>query len=295
MPIDIRLIQTVPEIQQSMDVQRAYWGKDAENLVSAHMLWSIINYGGHVLGAWDGERLVGLLIGMLGTHKIRHLNDRELAMTNLLIYSKRLIVLQNYRGRNIGYHLKLEQRKIAMRKGIHMITWTFDPVLAKNAYLNIHKLGVIADAYIPDYFGDGLVGRNLSGDRLSVEWWVSKRRVEERVHGNRSPLTLEHYLQADTPIANPVVFNEQALPIPQAMTSSPTTSFALVEIPRDFPAIEVQDDSLANTWRSHLREVMVDLLNYGYLATDFLQANHEGHDRVFYLLSLDKPDSPELN
>src|SRR5262249_42600686 len=154
-------------------------------------------------------------------------------MANLEIFSKRMIVLDDHRGQGIGYRLKLAQRDIAMRQGIRLVTWTFDPLLSTNAHLNIRKLGAISQVYLDDYYGTqdegGLTTLGSSG-RLVAEWWVTNRRVEERINGKRGDLTLKQYLQAFTPILNPTSAGAEGLPLPSDGSHEPSSSLALLEI-----------------------------------------------------------------
>jgi predicted GNAT superfamily acetyltransferase len=198
----IRELRTFDEMKMAVDLQRTYWGDSIESVVPAHMLFSMASHGGHVIGAFDGELLVGVLIDFLGTAENEPYRP---AMANLQLVSKRMLVLPEYRGQGVGYKLKKRQREYAMRQGIRLISWTFDPLLAANAHLNIRKLGAICTTYLEDYYGVGDEGGLSilgSSDRLLAEWWVTNRRVEERLNGTRGDIRLEQYLEALTPIAN---------------------------------------------------------------------------------------------
>ena len=146
----IRSLQNLNEMHGAVELQKTYWGSDLESVVPAHMLFSLATSGGQVIAAFDGDKMVAVLIGFLGTD-IQE--PSRPAMANLRIVSKRMIVLPEYRGLGIGYKLKKRQREFAMRQGIRLITWTFDPMLAANANLNIRKLGAISTSYLEDYYG----------------------------------------------------------------------------------------------------------------------------------------------
>ncbi|MBL8163765.1 MAG: GNAT family N-acetyltransferase [Anaerolineae bacterium] len=288
MDLRIRPLATLDEMRQAVDLQKQYWGDEPESVIPAHMLFSLANYGGHVLAAFDGQRLVGILVGFLGTSGNEP--DRP-AMANLQYVSKRMVVLPEYRGQGIGYHLKREQRRIAMKQGVRLITWTFDPLLALNAHLNIRKLGAISNEYLPDYYGtsdDGGLTTLGSSDRLLAEWWVTSRRVEERFGGTRGDLMLSRYLEAETVIANPATFNTAGLPVSPDDIWMPNTSLCLMEIPVSYPVIVRDDPMLAQRWRLHTRDLFQRLFALGYVVTDFIHEPYEGHDRAFYLLS--QPD-----
>lgn len=282
--LSIRPLYALSEMHAAVDLQKTYWGSDLESVVPAHMLFSLASHGGHVLAAFDGDRMAGVLIGFLGTD-----NDYDRpAMANLQIVSKRMVVSPEYRNRGLAYQLKVAQRDLAMKQGVRLITWTFDPMLAPNAHLNVRKLGAICPRFRENYYGTesegGLAMLGMS-DRLFVEWWVTHHRVKERLEGQRAGLTLQQYLDADVPLINPSTLSADGLPEPPARTVDVVGSMALLEIPPDFNAVVRQDESLALSWRLHIREQIQLLLRAGYVVTDFLRASYQGRDRVFYLLS----------
>lgn len=288
--ITIRSLYALDDLRAMVDLQHVYWGDDLESVVPAQMMFSLANHGGHVLGAFDGDRPVGMLVGFIGT------DGRESnrpAMANLQIVSKRMVVLPGYRSAGIGYRLKKAQRDLAIKQGIRLVSWTFDPVLALNAHLNIRKLGGMATHYYQDYYGttddSGLVLLGTS-DRLYIEWWVTSRRVEERLHGQRSGLTLAQYLAAHTPVLNPGDLTADGLPVPPAGPPRfGESALALLEIPVDFNDLLARNEELARLWRAHTRAMFVQTFARGFVATDFLRAAHEGRDRAFYLLSYNGP------
>ncbi len=277
-----RLLHT-EQHKQAVELQKIYWGDDAGNLVPLHMLHSISHFGGHILGAYQGPRLVGFVIGLMGTDIDIDDKDARPAMANLLIMSKRMLVLPEYRGKNIGFHLKMAQRDIALRQAIRLVTWSVDPMLAPNAHLNIRKLGAVIQRFSTNYFGLDEPD-SLRADRLIVEWWVTHRRVKERAKGKGSKLTLKQYFDVNTPIVNRAD-TSATWPQPRRMTEVPNSTFALVEIPTDFRNIETAQHSLADDWRYHIRDVFCKMFAAGYIVTDFVSDDFDGCRRSFYLLS----------
>ncbi|MCY3779490.1 MAG: GNAT family N-acetyltransferase [Chloroflexi bacterium] len=268
---------------QAVELQKVYWGDDAGNLVPRHMLHSISHYGGHIIGAYDDSQLVGFVMGFVGTDIDIDDRDARPAMANLLIMSKRMLVLPSYRGQNIGFRLKMAQRDIALRQAIRLVTWTFDPMLAPNAHLNIRKLGGVIQRFSANYF-DLDKADSLRADRLFVDWWVTHRRVKERAKGRGSKLTLNQYFDVNTPIVNRADASGSWLQ-PRQMTGIPNSTFALVEIPTDFRQLEASERSLADDWRFHIRDVFSQMFAAGYIVTDFVSDEYDGRRRSFYLLS----------
>lgn len=289
--IEIRPLLALGDMRAMVTLQNAFWGEEAESIVPAHMLFSLANHGGHVLAAFDDDKPVGMLVGFIGTDSAE--TDRP-ALANLQVVSKRMVVLPQYRSAGIGFRLKQAQRDLAVKQGVRLVTWTFDPIMGLNAHLNLRKLGAIGTRYYQDYYGDtegsGLALLGTS-DRLYVEWWVTSRRVEERLHGSRADLSLDHYLSAHTPMLNPSSAGANGLPLPSEGPPQfgENNALALLEIPADFRSLMAQDVELARLWRSHARAMFVQSFARGFVSTDFLHTEYDGRNRAFYLLSYNGP------
>jgi len=285
MAYHIRTLHTLDEMAQAVELQRTYWGDDLESVVPAHMLFTISQYGGHVIGAFDGDKMIAVLIGLIGTNEQED-SDRP-AMANLLIASKRMVVLPEYRSSGIGYELKLEQRRRAIKQGIRLVTWTFNPLLSLNAHLNLRKLGCIAEKYHVNLYGtsdaSGLSEMGWS-DRLHADWWVTNRRVEVRLSGQRTALSLAQYLSGGATLINPAKQGEVYLQ-PAVSLRQSSGAFALIEVPLNYAALVKADPALGKDWQMHIREMFLSLMGNGFIVTDFLRDTYEGRDRGFYLLS----------
>jgi len=291
--IVIRRLTTVPEFELAVELQKIYWGEDGDALVPVHMLHSLSKHGSHILGAYDGKKMIGFVMGFIGTDIDYEDPDARPAMANLLIMSKRMVVLPEYRGQNVGYLLKMAQRDVANKQAIRLITWSFDPLLSANAHLNIRKLGAICQRYEVDYFGQ-TDHKSLQADRLILEWWVTHQRVVERAKGTTNNLTLKQYFDVSTPIVNRSDVSGEFYR-PRSMTDVPNSTFAMIEIPPNFREIEVNDPDLGQVWRDHVREVFLQMLAGGYIVTDFVRGEFEGKDRTFYLLSHDSGQDDRQN
>src|SRR5579863_1064837 len=134
--IVIRPLTTFPEFQGCVELQREAFGSSEVDLQSPRLYLVQTMVGGLVLGAFDGDRMVGFLNCMPGIRKGKP-----------YWHSHMLAVATDHRNAGIGARLKLEQRAAALQRGIRLIQWTFDPLQAKNAYLNLEKLGVVVRRY----------------------------------------------------------------------------------------------------------------------------------------------------
>jgi predicted GNAT superfamily acetyltransferase len=289
--LKIRPLSTFAEIDQVVALQRQEWDNPT-TVIYSHMLLSLIRNGNSLIGALDGERVVGFVLGYLGTDTLD--TDRP-AMANLKLCSQRMTVLPEYRNDGLGYRLKLAQRDFALRQGIRLITWTFDPMNSRNAHLNIRKLGCVVQDYQLNYYGTDpspLVNQGQS-DRLVADWRISQQRVEQRLSGKRPPLTFAQYLDGNATIINPAQVREDGLLVPGDLV--PVRSMiGLLEIPAQFSQLAAQDEALARVWRAHGREVFTTAFKAGYFVTDFVHTttdataeNGKPQERSYYVLSAD--------
>ena len=165
----IRNCEDKQEFEACLDLQRQVWGFNDEDLVPTRLFIVAQKIGGQVIGAFDGDKLVAFALGIPGNRN-----------GHLYMHSHMLAVDAAYRNSGLGRRVKLHQREDALRKGIELIEWTFDPLEIKNAYLNIEKLGAITRRYTINQYG--LVSSSLQGglptDRLTAEWWLKSKRVE---------------------------------------------------------------------------------------------------------------------
>jgi len=269
--IEYKVLQTLDEMYVAAELQTIYWGSTAESLVPAHMLFTISQVGGHVIAAYDGEKMVGVLVGLLGID----LEAIENALAEkLLIYSKRMVVLPEYRGQGIAAKLKFLQSELSLEQGIHLVRWTFDPMLAPNAHLNLRKLGGISRVYKQNYYGTtdraGLVTLGTS-DRLVLDWEVDKITSDKL--GKTLELTLDTYIHRHAKTL--LGFDE--------IVVNATSNVILVEIPLNFNYLLYNDERLARKWQAHIRSVMQYYFDNGYHISDFVRGNYQDMERGFYV------------
>ena len=281
--ITMKPLRELHEMYDAVQLQQLYWGTGAESIVPAHMLFTIALYGGQVIAAMDDNRMVGVLIGLLGADIEK---NGKPVMANLMIASKRMVVLPEYRSRGIGHQLKLAQRDYAIQQGIRLVTWTFDPLLSRNAHLNIRKLGAISQKYVENLYGtDDSTGLSSLGssDRLSIEWWVWTPRIEARIAGDDEKPTFAMQREQGVSVVNPVKMDTFAYPSEQF--TAPENGRGLVEIPVNMPEIIEADSNLARAWRTHTRAVFQHLMSDGYMVTDFIHETIDRHHRAFYVMT----------
>ena len=283
MPMEIVPLVQLGDMFAVVDLQRNYWGEDAESVVPAHMLFSIATTGGHVLAAQDNGQSIGAVIGLVGY------SDTPDAYTHsqLYIFSKRMVVLPNYRDEGLGYRLKMAQREAALSRGIRHVVWTFDPMLSRNAYLNLRKLGAQASVYKQDAYGGyssgGLSSFGMS-DRLYLDWYLDTESVQARADQTYVPLTLEAYLEHGYPLLNLATPNAEGWLVPALNVLPEVAPICLFEVPSNYPEIEQADMALAYQWRVHVRQHLQRLMLAGYVVKDFVRGVLKDVTRSFYVL-----------
>ena len=282
--IEIRSLSLYEEMVQAEDLQRNVWSGSETDIVPAHLSMAISHNGGVVLGAFDEDKLIGYLLGFLGTDSG---SPDRIAMTRLKHRSHQVGVHPAYRGRGIGFALKQAQREEVLQQGIRLVTWTYDPLLSMNAHLNIRRLGAVCNTYIQRAYGEMRDALNVGveSDRFQVDWWITSPRVSSRFEEARKPLNMAHYVDAGAEVANPSTLDDEGHLYPGEATSAPEGVVALVEIPPDFHALKQFDLGVAKSWREHSREVFISLFAAGYLVTDFLFLKGEEQPRSYYVLT----------
>jgi predicted GNAT superfamily acetyltransferase len=176
--IHIESLTELAQFDRCVELQLAVWGYSDGDLIPRRMFLIASRIGGQVLGAFDGDRIVGFAMG-LPAYRNGH----------PYLHSHMVGVLAEYRNAGIGRQLKLAQREDALARGFELMEWTFDPLEIKNAHLNISKLGAISRRYQRDFYGPSsspLQG-GLPTDRVYAEWWLRSERVT-RVLAGEAPV-----------------------------------------------------------------------------------------------------------
>jgi len=166
--ITVRHLHTLDEFRHCVQIARQIWG-DNDLDTEPYVTFVIAHHtGGQVLGAFDGDTLVGFTKAVVGLHD-----------STTYLHSHMTAVLPTHRDRGVGRLLKLFQRDDALRRNIRLIEWTFDPLETKNAHFNLNRLGTICRHYIPNFYGitTSPLHRGLPTDRLLAVWHLDSPRV----------------------------------------------------------------------------------------------------------------------
>jgi predicted GNAT superfamily acetyltransferase len=261
--IRIRKLSQYSEFEKLVDIQRIVWKHEDEDLIPTHQFRISSRMGGILLGAYVGEELAGFVYSFPAVFEKKPCQHSHL-----------LAVMPAFQGLGIGKRLKWAQRKWALKLGYDLITWTMDPLQARNANLNFHTLGATSRIYLPHFYGATpslTLAHNLPTDRLLMEWPISKKRVEMRRRGK-----YKEYDEAKLAKALEKKSSDEAFP--DNLRLSLKEKFILVEVPRKMRALE-RNPHLVSAWQRDLRKVLIHYFRRGYSAIDLLFGK-----RCFYVL-----------
>jgi len=277
----IKLLESPEDMTAVEELQRAVWPGSETDVVPAHIFIAAVHNGGMVIGAFVEEQLIGFVFGFPGLESTPD-GPRPKHCSHMMG------IHPDHRDSGVGFALKRAQWQMVRHQGLDHITWTYDPLLSRNAYLNIAKLGAVCSTYRRSEYGDMRDGLNagLPSDRFQVDWWINTRRVELRLSKRpRRPLKLDDFSKAALhPLYAPHASASQQAGgwiCPPERFSRLEGHLLLAEIPSDFGALKDADFSLARDWRFFSREIFESAFAAGYIVTDFVFDN----GRSFYVLS----------
>jgi predicted GNAT superfamily acetyltransferase len=244
--IHIREIAEPAEMRAVEELQKEVWGIPDLDVVPLTQLVAAKEAGGVLIGAFDGNTLVGFVYGFPSFERGR-----------LAHHSHMLAVKPAYRNFDLGRRLKLAQRDHVKAQGIELISWTFDPLQSLNAYFNFNKLGVIADRYLPNFYGEDAASflHQTGTDRLWVSWFISREHVP--VSFDVGPTLLRVGADEAPERGNPI--NDQ--------------DHVAIEIPSNIDGLSRE---IALKWRAETRWAFTEALKAGYFVESFVRAERAG-------------------
>jgi predicted GNAT superfamily acetyltransferase len=216
--------------------------------------------------------MIGFTCSILGSEK-----------TGLVHHSHMLAVRKAYRNFNIGFKLKLAQRKEVLKRKIHAITWTFDPMRPLNAYFNLGKLSCRSRTYHENLYGEttSALDHGLPTDRIVAQWDLDARDVQSRLESGPPRRDLRKELKK-YPVINHLEEIGPGMTTSSTVKTNFTAKQVLFEIPYNLPDIKTKNLGVALEWQGKMRQVFRAYFKKGYLVTDFWLAEDEGRLRTFY-------------
>lgn len=241
--VTVRQLRSIDEMRAGVELFDAIWRpSDGTSIMKIEFLQALASANSYVAGAFDGDVLLGACAGFWGPPS-RHTLHSHIAG-----------VAEVAQGRHLGFALKVHQRAWALEQGVRTITWTFDPLVRRNAYFNIGKLGGRVRTYYVDHYGsmlDDLNGDDES-DRLKLEWDLTSPRTARCCAGQP--------LDAVPRTAPPVLSQDRS---GRPVVTSSDASEVLVTVPVGIETLRHRDPDLAGSWRLAVRDVLGGLLSEG--------------------------------
>ena len=227
--IQVRELDNLQDQDFGRNIFDITWSMDAGTEITPNLLQAMVHSGSYLSGAFIDNKIVGAAFAFPATNGGLHLHSHMTA------------VLPDFRDKGVGYALKIDQWNWAKKKNYPNLSWTFDPLVRRNAKLNIAKLGVDISDYYPNFYGampDALNAGDES-DRLMVSWRTD----------------------VDAPKARELITN-------------PEPGDVLIEIPEDIVAIRSKNQSESMKWRRQVREQFMAAFEKNGIVVGF-SANNE--------------------
>jgi len=262
--LTLRSFSSAEDYQACVELQKEIWGRDFSDVVPLSILKINQKVGGVSAGAFapDG-RLLGFVWGLTG------IRDRK-----AFHWSHMLGVSPAARDLKIGERLKWFQRDLLLPYGVEDVEWTYDPLEARNAHLNLNKLGAEVKEYVEDMYAGEMgseLARGIGTDRFIVRWRIASARAAAARAGQalgEHPSVFE-----ESPILG-VEAGDESFPLPD-------NQWVRVEIPADVQSVKQQNPDLAAAWRRSTRRAFLHYFARGYRVTTYLRDGN----RRFYGLS----------
>ncbi len=265
----IRPLRSLEEFRACERIQLDVWGNLA---VGSELMTVTAKYGGAVIGALAGSKVVGFIYAFLAQRHGR-----------LIHWSHMMAVEPRWRDRGLGFRMKLAHRKLALGQGIKSIGWTYDPLESRNAALNIRRLGGTVDEYIENCYGrfPSRIEKGLPSDRFVVDWRIGSARVARRLVNNQRAVAGF----ASLPRANETRGNAQGLLENCGLHLDLRAPRVAVEIPSNTDTLRAKDLRLALRWRLETRKIFESYFERGYRVADFVPPHLASGGRCFYVLA----------
>jgi predicted GNAT superfamily acetyltransferase len=245
-------LRELDDLRAVRDLFAAVWQRPDEPPLTLETLKALAHSGSYVAGAHAGNRLVGGLVGWLGG--LPH---------DLHMHSHILGVLPDSQVRGLGFELKQHQRRWCLERGVGVVEWTTDPLVRRNIYFNLTKLGAQARAYLVNFYGvmaDSLNAGEES-DRLLISWSLDSPQAVSAAAGGATEPKVEELLRGGA--GTILSLGPRGEPVGGA-------SFARVlicQVPEDIVHLRHSDPTLARSWRLAERRALGDAFAGGYRVT----------------------------
>ena len=251
--VALRPLTTVEDADALNHVIGTTWGGQH---LDREVVRALAVSGNVAWGAVAGGELVGFVLGWAGV-------DED----GLHVHSHMLASVPDRRHRGVGYALKLAQRAQALDQGIEVVRWTFDPLVARNAWFNLGKLGAVIDRFARSFYGEMAddINRGERSDRCFVRWDLRPAPGPWGV--------------VSVPDGLAPVLGRHGVPAEPESGEAPVGDVAIVEVPAEYHGLRSTDPGLAQRWRDATADAIETCLAAGMVGAAFWR------ERSAYLFS----------
>jgi predicted GNAT superfamily acetyltransferase len=250
----IRELTEIDDLRQLAELFAALWGRPGEPPINSDVLKALSHSGNYVVGAFQEGRMVGGLVGWLGGDPIHELH----------MHSHILGVVPDLEARGLGFELKQHQRRWCLERDVKIVEWTTDPLVRRNGYFNLTKLGARAPEYLVNVYGEmkDEINAGEQSDRLLIRWFLDSPGAERARDGRAAEPNVHDLMAGGADVLLSVGVSGEPVDYSLSMGTK-----LLCQVPDDIVALRRYDAALARSWRLALREVMTSALARGYEIT----------------------------
>ena len=255
--VEIRVVDDLRGLSDVCALLDSIWHPEPTNpLLTTEFARALSHAGNYVAGAFDGDELVGACVGFLAAPPGEVMHSHVAGVTETAL------------GRHIGWAMKLHQRAWALHHGLREITWTFDPLVRRNAYFNLVKLAARPREYLVDFYGDipDAVNAGQGSDRLLLAWDLAAPQVVAACDGRPVEALDDESLAR---LVQVISVSDAARPVVAAGGEWRSSGLVAIQLPADISALRLDDPSAAREWREAVRMVLGGLMDDGWRVTGF--------------------------
>jgi predicted GNAT superfamily acetyltransferase len=263
--VAVRELESLAELAAMIALFDEIWAPDAGNSsIRLDLLRALTKAGNYAAGAYDAASgdLVGACVGFFGPPQAAELHSHIAGVRQAAL------------GRSVGFALKVHQRAWCLRRDVRVIAWTYDPLIRRNAYFNLVKLGARPVEYLRNFYGvmDDAINGGTETDRMLVHWDLRSDLAADASAGKPRPASFAAERERGAVVA--LSAGSDGLLVPGPVIGSPGAGGSgpdtlLVGVPADVESLRVSDPAVAAAWRSALREVLAPLIAGGARVTGF--------------------------
>jgi predicted GNAT superfamily acetyltransferase len=253
MAFSIRELAEIEDMRRLAELFAVVWGRPGEPPINSDILKALAHSGNYVAGGYADDELAGGLVGWFGGVPPHELH----------LHSHILGVLSGNEAHGLGFELKQHQRRWCLSREVKVIEWTTDPLVRRNAYFNLTKLGAHAREYVVNVYGEmsDSINAGEESDRLLISWRLDSHSAEAAAAEGAPEPRVDELREKGAVVA--LAVGDAGEPV----AGGESARVLLCEVPDDIVALRRSDPPLARSWRVALRKTLTEAMAAGYEVT----------------------------